>query len=374
MQRSNPTTKKIRLAIVGGGFGASFPWSEHPNCVVSAVTDLYAERRRKLRDAYKCDSVYESLEDMLSKRNDLDAVAIFSGAPDHAKHVRMCLEHGLHVVSAVPACQTLEEASQLKELKEKTGLRYMMAESSYYYPGCIYARDLYRQGRFGSIFYIEANYYHDYLEESIPDRRSILYNPDGSPGWRQGLPPMQYPTHTTAFMLAVTGERIARVSCLGWGNPKVMGKLQTNPSRNPFSNEVASMLGERSGMLRCNIFRQIAADGVEARWFGEKASFYMEIAGLNRDVWHERDKEPAPIQLPEYWKSPSLPEAMRHPSGHNGSAVMICAEFINALLDDREPAVDVYLSLAMTAPGIVAHQSALKNGEQLAVPAFERKA
>jgi len=117
-------------------------------------------------------------------------VAIFSGAPDHARHVRMCFERGLHVVSAVPACQTLEEAQQLKDLKEKTGLKYMMAESSYYYPGCVYARDLYRQGRFGSIFYIEADYYHDYLEGSLADRHSILYNPDGSPGWRQGLPPM----------------------------------------------------------------------------------------------------------------------------------------------------------------------------------------
>ena len=368
------TTKKIRLAIVGGGFGSSFPWAEHPNCTVAAVTDLYAERRRKLRDAYRCDSVYDSLEDMLKKRSDLDAVAIFSGAPDHARHVRMCFERGLHVVSAVPACQTLEEAQQLKELKEKTGLKYMMAESSYYYPGCVYARDLYRQGRFGSIFYIEADYYHDYLEDSLADRHSILYNPDGSPGWRQGLPPMHYPTHTTAFMLGVTGERIVKVSCLGWGDPQVMRKLQKNPSRNPFSNQVASMLGERSGMLRCNVFRQIAADGVQARWFGEKGSFYMANQGLNRDVWHERNHKAAPVTLPEYWNSSALPQPMRHPSGHSGSAVMICAEFINALLANREPVVDVYLALAMTVPGIVAHQSALKNGEQLTVPAFERKA
>ena len=100
MQRlsNSSTSKKIRLAVVGGGFGASFPWSEHPNCIVSAVTDLYAERRQKLRDAYHCDSVYDSLEDMLKKRSDLDAVAIFSGAPDHARHVRMCFERGLHVV------------------------------------------------------------------------------------------------------------------------------------------------------------------------------------------------------------------------------------------------------------------------------------
>ena len=61
-----------------------------------------------------------------------------------------------------------------------------------------------------------------------------------------------------------------------------------------------------------------------------------------------------------------LPDAMRHASGHGGSAVFISAEFINALVEDREPEIDLYESLAMTVPGIVAHQSAFKEGEQLA--------
>src|SRR5690242_12579161 len=80
------STKNIRLAVVGGGFGSTFHWHEHPNCKVTAVTDHYPARRRKLQEAYHCDSVYDSLEDMLKKRNDLDAIAIFSGAVDHARH------------------------------------------------------------------------------------------------------------------------------------------------------------------------------------------------------------------------------------------------------------------------------------------------
>jgi hypothetical protein len=69
-----------------------------------------------------------------------------------------------------------------------------------------------------------------------------------------------------------------------------------------------------------------------------------------------------------------LPEPMRHASGHGGSHTFLSAEFINALIEDREPAVDVYEALAMTVPGIVAHQSSLKNGEQLKVPQFEKRA
>ena len=57
----------------------------------------------------------------------------------------MCLDRGWHVVSAVPACFSLEEAELLKDKVEKTGLTYMMAETSYYRQPCIFARSL-RQG------------------------------------------------------------------------------------------------------------------------------------------------------------------------------------------------------------------------------------
>ena len=67
-----------------------------------------------------------------------------------------------------------------------------------------------------------------------------------------------------------------------------------------------------------------------------------------------------------------LPEAMRHASGHGGSQMFLCAEFINALLEDREPAIDVYKALAITVPGIIGHQSALRKGERLKVPSFDR--
>ena len=86
----------------------------------------------------------------------------------------------------------------------------------------------------------------------------------------------------------------------------------------------------------------------------------------------ERTKEARPVDVPEYWKSDMLPEPMRLASGHGGSHTFLSAEFINALVEGREPVIDVYESLAMTVPGIVAHQSALRNGEQMQVPQFDK--
>jgi hypothetical protein len=45
-------------------------------------------------------------------------------------------------------------------------------------------------------------------------------------------------------------------------------------------------------------------------------------------------------------------------------------EFITAILLDRAPLVDITMALNMTAAGIVAHQSALKDGELLKIPQY----
>src|SRR5512139_2901157 len=78
--------RKIRVGVVGGGFGTSFQFHEHPNCIVHAVSDLRTDRRDALMKTYKCERSYESLEQMLLDK-EIEAVALFTEAPNHAKHV-----------------------------------------------------------------------------------------------------------------------------------------------------------------------------------------------------------------------------------------------------------------------------------------------
>jgi hypothetical protein len=46
-------------------------------------------------------------------------------------------------------------------------------------------------------------------------------------------------------------------------------------------------------------------------------------------------------------------------------------EFVAAILQDRQPLVDIATALNMTVGGIVAHQSALKNGEWMKIPQYK---
>ena len=369
------SSRKIRLAIAGGNFGSTFFFHQHPNCIVAAVTDLRADRRRKLAEVTRCDNMYPSLETLLEKEKRLDAVALFTPAPEHVKHALMCMQRGLHVFSAVPACFSLEQAAELRAAKETTGLRYMMGETSYYRPGGIYARALYETGGFGELFYTELMYYHDRgdLDLLLTNKKTRFYEPDGSRSWRWGLPPMHYPTHAVAFLVGVTGERVRSVSALGWGNQHPF--VRDNKYANPFFNESALMETDRGHISRCNVFWLVGGGGERAQWMGEKGSLFMANAGLHGDLWIPQMGESPkskPVVYPEYIQDAMVPAPMRHASGHGGSQVFLCAEFVNALVEDREPAIDIYKALAITVPGIVAHQSALKQGERLPVPSFDR--
>ena len=111
------------------------------------------------------------------------------------------------------------------------------------------------------------------------------------------------------------------------------------------------------------------ADGERAQWLGEKLSLYM--AGSGGQPFRRVGADgAASTELPDYRQR--LPEPLRVDSGHGGSHPHLTHEFVQALAEGREPAIDVHESLAMTVPGIVAHESALKGGVQLEVPAFDR--
>jgi hypothetical protein len=57
--------------------------------------------------------------------------------------------------------------------------------------------------------------------------------------------------------------------------------------------------------------------------------------------------------------------------GHGGSHGHLMNEFVTAILEDRKPLVDIAQALNMTVSGIVAHQSALKNGALMKIPQYE---
>ncbi len=189
--------RKIRVGIVGYGrcrFGAQFGFQDHPNVEVVAVSDLFPDRCAGLAKACRCEKTYPSLEEMV-KDDRIEAVFVATDAPSHARHCIEVLGHGKHVASAVPAVyESLEDADRLFAAVKKSRLKYMMYETSYYYPDLYTMHRIYESGGFGKLVYSEGEYYHYAC--------SVI---DSYKGWRIGMPPQYYPTHSNAYQIGVDG-------------------------------------------------------------------------------------------------------------------------------------------------------------------------
>jgi len=342
--------RKIRFGIVGYGvcrFGAAFGFQNHPNVEVVAVSDLIPERRAGLMKACRCDKSYPSLE-VLVKDPKIEAVFVATDAPSHARHCIECLKHGKHAMTAVPAVWgSIEQAEQLVETVRKTGLKYMMAETSCYRADCYAMRQVYHAGGFGRLIYSEGEYYH-YGTKPIASYK----------GWRVGCPPLWYPTHSTAYYVGVTGKRFTSVSCVGF--PGTIQAYQPGANRydNRLANEIALFRTSEGGASRMLMCKGIRGRVVETgRVFGERG-------------WMEGTTYRGALKTLPDTSRPALPPGVPA-GGHGGSHGQLSNEFVTAILQDREPLVNVYEALAMTVPGIIAHQSALKDGETLKVPQYD---
>jgi len=331
--------RKIRMGLVGYGvckFSAAFGFQNHPNVEVVAVSDLFPDRCAELAKVTRCNKTYPSLEELVKDKS-IEAVMISTDAPGHPRHCIEALRHGKHVAVNVPATfGSVEEAEELFEEVKKSGLKYMMFETSCFHEDLYAMRQIYNAGGFGKVVYSEGEYYH---YASVPI--------DSYKGWRIGGPPQWYPTHSNAYYNGVTGGSFTEVSCLGIPSIIPMLKPENNVYRNPFGTEIALFRTSEGGMSRMAVSWDTPGDsGEKGRIRGQRGSFYGKYEGLEKN-------------LPDLIRPP-LPPGVEA-GGHGGSHGRLGDEFIASILQDRKPLIDIATALNMTVPGIIAHQSALKD-------------
>jgi len=347
--------RKIRVGLVGYGasrFSAAFGFQNHPNVEVTAVSDLFPDRCAKLAEVTKCKKTYPSLEELV-KDDKIEAVFVATDAPSHPRHCIEVLKHGKHVASAVPATYgSIEEAEELFEEVKKSGLKYMMFETSCFRENLYAMRQIYMAGGFGRLVYSEGEYYHGASLSSPTSQGTPSYN-----NWRRGGPPQWYPTHSNAYYIGVTDGTFTEVNCFGVPNDREIYKPGNNRYNNPFSTEVAVFRTSEDGMSR--MIRSGDTPGTPSetgRVRGTKGSYMDEYEGLEKNLPNLR-RPPLPPGVP--------------PGGHGGSHGLLMNEFILSIIQDRKPLVDIVAALNITVPGIIAHASALKDGELMKIPQYK---
>ncbi|GKV72631.1 Gfo/Idh/MocA family protein [Pseudarthrobacter sp. NCCP-2145] len=389
------------LGVVGAGqFGSQFAhlFNLHPGVSAVYVADELPERAAEAVARYGLAGVKDSFDALLA--SDVDAVAIFTQRWTHGPLVEQALRAGKHVYSAVPMAVSEEEIAAIIQAVRDTGLVYMMGETSYYNPATVYARKQLADGKFGRIFYVEGDYVHD-MDLGFYE----AYQYSGGERWKEtaSYPPMLYPTHAVGGVLGAVPAHAVSVSCVGVRDDRNDGVFDKDVSMfgNDFSNATALFELNDGGVMRTNEMRRVGYPShireSRFRFFGTEASF-EQLAKVSvwqdkqnvHDVSEQMETRPSiPLDDPSLANvAPELRDAfvsglapvhdpgrlpeefLGAPNGHEGSHHFLVDDFVTAVNNGTLPPVNAWLAARFTLPGIVAHQSALQNGERLPIRDF----
>ena len=366
-------SKTINIAMVGLGFGAEFIpiYQAHPLANAYAICQRTRTKLDQVGDRFGIAVRFEKFEDVL-KDPKVDAVHINSPIPDHASMTIAALKAGKHVMCTVPMATTIEDCQQIVELVKKTGLKYMMAETVVYSREFLYIKELYTKGELGKLQYMAASHPQDM---------------DGWPEYWERMIPMHYATHVVSPVLGLVDGLAEYVSCLGSGTIR---EDLAKKSGNKFAVESCHIKIKDSD-IAAHIWRFLFDTARQYREsfdvYGTKKSFEWSLVEGEEHVLHTAKKPEheiaSRVSVPDF--AHLLPEPIRkftksiqdadHLSfiqggGHGGSHPHLVNEFLQALTAGRDPKPNAVTSANWTCVGICAHQSALKGGETVKLPAF----
>ncbi|MDP2816042.1 MAG: hypothetical protein Q8O19_05125, partial [Rectinemataceae bacterium] len=206
--------------------------------------------------------------------------------------------------------------------------------------------------------------------------------------------PMHYPTHSTCGPVCVMNAHAEKVTAYGYRNSTGDPYF----ANDEFSNEMALFKMSNGAIVRIaemrespgmpgnteETFRIMGTTGSysENCWFEIKRPDFAKIDLKNlpkpeRTVLADKEmRDPLPLDVQNAFKQAMNKNVKKediqnldfNPAGHGGSHPYLVHEFVDAIAHNRQPAINIWEASRYMAMGVMAHKSALKDGETLDVP------
>ncbi|MCD6507846.1 Gfo/Idh/MocA family oxidoreductase [Candidatus Poribacteria bacterium] len=386
----------ISLGLVGlGAFGSAFVrlFKAHPLVDRIGLCDLEPDRVRRfaedpsLQDKFNPSDAYYSFDDIL--KADFDALVIITQPWLHAEQAVRAMEAGKHVYSAVPVVmlpdgdEILDWCDKIIETCRKTGMLYMLGETTYYRPQTMYCRRRAAEGAFGEFVFAEGEYFHD-IEHGLREVARRRLSGKAGREWlerrkrymERGIigGPMHYPTHSVSGPMSVMKAHAKKVCAWGWKPERYEGYMSDEAA---FADETALFYMSNGATMRICEYRKIGLPGREMfNIYGTKGCFYGADPGWGENKWFdlhgytvisvEEMRDPLPEEVVEAFQEAGGGRSIY--GGHGGSHAYLVHEFVDAVAHERLPAVNAWEAVRYMAAGVMAHKSALRDGEVLEVP------
>lgn len=174
--------KKIRMGMIGGGFGA-FIGDAHRRAsricndfvLVGGVFDSDYEKSLQFakNEGISADRCYKNVDALikaeaaLPENERMEVVSIVTPNALHYPFATSLLNAGFHLICEKPMTMTVNEAIELEKLVVKNKLTFALTHTYTGYPMIRQMRDLIAKGVLGTIQRIDAQYYQGWINSII---------------------------------------------------------------------------------------------------------------------------------------------------------------------------------------------------------------
>lgn len=358
--------KTVKLGVVGLVRGlVAKSLVKRKDVTVSAICDKRQDRLDNAEkiiseEIKKCGRKYSfkcflSFDEML--KSDIDAVYIATDADYHVPLVKKAMEAGKHVISEIPAIDTVEEARELKAcVNAHPRLKYMLAENCNYWAFLETWKQMYADGMLGEAVYAEGAYLHamDWRDKD-PDKIDREH-------WRYRYPSIKYLTHSLGPILNIINDRCISVSCM---IPDVMA----SPYNETKKNGVAIFKTSRGAVIRILIcFDAYAGYGHRYMIIGTEGSIENDNTKPLEEAMSFASLRSVDGSINRKLEIPVTLASMDEKETRGRGEIKMLGEFIDCIINDTPSPIDVNAAIDMSLPGIIAYESACRGGELLSIP------
>ena len=276
------------MGMVGGGRGAFIGGVHRIAAAIDQQIELVCgafssdpERSRLSGEDFflPADRVYGSYEEMilaeakLPEGERMDFVSIVTPNHVHFGPAKLALENGFHVVCDKPVTFSVDEAEQLVELVEKTGLVFALTHNYTGYPMVKQARDMVAAGRIGKVRKVVVEYPQGWLATKLEDsdQKQASWRVDPSKSGMGGAMG-DIGTHAENLAEYITGLRITEVCA-------ELTSFVEGRQLDDDANILLRLEGGARGVLHCSQIAVGEENGLNIRIWGE-------TGGLE---WHQQE-------------------------------------------------------------------------------------
>lgn len=128
--------QKINLACVGAGYFAQFhleAWQRLLDVNLVAICDQDHDKASAFAKRYSVPNVYTDIDELLQKES-IDVLDIITPPETHFAICQKAAQKGIHIICQKPLAPSLKEASEMVQLAQKQGVRFMVHENWRFQP------------------------------------------------------------------------------------------------------------------------------------------------------------------------------------------------------------------------------------------------